>query len=278
MNFKKLNHTNLVCRGVALLSVLITLYPIVFVGLTSLKATSEFYNNIWGIPREFKWSNYYSAWVTSRIGRYFKASVIVVGISVVAVLIFSALAGYALSRLKVRYVSAAAIGIIVITQLMPLESVIMPLYLIMSRLRLLNGYVTLILPYIGWGMPLTILIYKNYFDTIPQELMEAARIDGCSELQCFCHIAVPVMKPATATNAIFNFVGLWGELLWASVSTATSQFGTLPVGIISFKQQFSTDWGPMSAAICIVILPLILIFSFLQKYFVQGLSNGALKG
>ena len=110
MNFKKLNHTNLVCRGVALLSVLITLYPIVFVGLTSLKATSEFYNNIWGIPREFKWSNYYSAWVTSRIGRYFKASVIVVGISVVAVLIFSALAGYALSRLKVRYVSAASIS------------------------------------------------------------------------------------------------------------------------------------------------------------------------
>ncbi len=164
------------------------------------------------------------------------------------------------------------------TQLMPLESVIMPLYLMMSKMKLLNGYLTLILPYIGWGMPMTVLIFKNYFDTIPRELMEAARIDGCSELQCFIKIAMPVMKPATATNAIFNFVGLWGELLWASVSTATSRFGTLPIGIISFKQQFATDWGPMSAAICIVILPLVILFGFLQKYFVQGLSNGAVKG
>ncbi|WP_343247062.1 carbohydrate ABC transporter permease [Diplocloster hominis] len=278
MNSKKWNAADVVCRLLVLGAVLVTLYPIVFVSLTSLKATSEFYTNIWGIPREFKWSNYYSAWVTSRIGEYFKTSIIVVGISVLMVLVCSALAGYALSRLKVRYVSAAAVSIILITQLMPLESVIMPLYLMMSRMKLLNGYLTLILPYIGWGMPLTVLIYKNYFDTIPQELMEAAKIDGCSEIQCFMRIAVPVMKPATATNAIFNFVGLWGELLWASVSTATSRFGTLPVGIISFRQQFATDWGPMSAAICIVILPLILIFCFLQKYFVQGLSNGAVKG
>lgn len=278
MNSKNINGTKIICRVVVLLFVMVTLYPIIFVGLTSLKATSEFYSNIWGVPRVFKWSNYYSAWVTSRIGMYFKASMIVVGISVIMTLICAALAGYALSRLKIRFVSEVAIAIIVITQLMPLESVIMPLYLMMSKMKLLNSYLTLILPYIGWAMPMTILIYKNYFDTIPQELMDAAKIDGCSELMCFFKIAIPIMKPATATNAIFIFVGLWGELLWATVSTATSQFGTLPVGIISFKQQFATDWGPMSAAICIVLVPLIFIFSFLQKYFVQGLSSGAVKG
>ncbi|MDO4332209.1 MAG: carbohydrate ABC transporter permease [Eubacteriales bacterium] len=277
MNFKR-NATDFICRAIVLCFVLVTLYPIIFVGLTSLKATSEFYSNIWGIPKVFKWSNYDSAWTTSRIGVYFRTSVIVVGVSVFVILICGALAGYALSRLKVRYVSAAAVAIILATQLMPLESVIMPLYLLMSKMKLLNGYLTLILPYIGWGLPMTILIYKNYFDTIPRELMEAARIDGCSELQCFFRIAMPIMKPATATNAIFNFVGLWGELLWASVSTATSRFGTLPIGIVSFKQQFSTDWGPMSAAICIVILPLVFLFAFLQKYFVQGLSSGAVKG
>lgn len=261
-----------------LLAVTVTLYPVIFVALTSLKDTAEFYSNIWGVPEEVKWSNYYEAWVTSRIGEYFKVSAIVVLIAVLVILVFGALAGYALSRLKIRYVSALAAVIIIITQLMPLESVIMPLYLLMSRLGLLNGYLTLILPYAGWGMPMTILIYKNYFDTIPQELIDAARMDGCNQVQCFFRIVFPIMKPATATNAIFNVVGLWGELLWASVSTATSQFGTLPVGILSFKQQFGTDWGPMSAAICIVIIPLILIFSFLQKYFVQGLSNGAVKG
>ena len=277
MNSRR-NATDWICRIIVLCSVLVTLYPVIFVSQTSLKATSEFYSNIWGIPKDFAWSNYYSAWVSSRIGVYFRTSVIVVGTSVFMILVFGALAGYALSRLRVPYVSAIAAAIIVVTQLMPLESVIMPLYLMMSKMKLLNGYLTLILPYIGWGMPMTVLIFKNYFDTIPRELMEAARIDGCSELQCFIKIAMPVMKPATATNAIFNFVGLWGELLWASVSTATSRFGTLPIGIISFKQQFATDWGPMSAAICIVILPLVILFGFLQKYFVQGLSNGAVKG
>lgn len=278
MNFKKGKGVDWICRIVVLLAVTVTLYPVIFVALTSLKDTTEFYSNIWGVPEEVKWSNYYEAWVTSRIGEYFKVSAIVVLIAVLVILVFGALAGYALSRLKIRYVSALAAVIIIITQLMPLESVIMPLYLLMSRLGLLNGYLTLILPYAGWGMPMTILIYKNYFDTIPQELIDAARMDGCNQVQCFFRIVFPIMKPATATNAIFNVVGLWGELLWASVSTATSQFGTLPVGILSFKQQFGTDWGPMSAAICIVIIPLILIFSFLQKYFVQGLSNGAVKG
>lgn len=278
MNFKKGKGVDWICRIVVLLAVTVTLYPVIFVALTSLKDTAEFYSNIWGVPEEVKWSNYYEAWVTSRIGEYFKVSAIVVLIAVLVILVFGALAGYALSRLKIRYVSALAAVIIIITQLMPLESVIMPLYLLMSRLGLLNGYLTLILPYAGWGMPMTILIYKNYFDTIPQELIDAARMDGCNQVQCFFRIVFPIMKPATATNAIFNVVGLWGELLWASVSTATSQFGTLPVGILSFKQQFGTDWGPMSAAICIVIIPLILIFSFLQKYFVQGLSNGAVKG
>lgn len=278
MNSKRKSAAVWACRILVLSAVAATLYPVIFVAVTSLKATSEFYSNIWGLPEEVRWSNYSDAWVTSRIGEYFKTSMIVVVCSVLIILVCGALAGYALSRMKVRFVSAAAVIIIIITQLMPLESVIMPLYLMMSRMGLLNGYLTLILPYVGWGMPMTILIYKNYFDTIPQELIDAARMDGCTQVQCFFKVVFPIMKPATATNAIFNFVGLWGELLWASVSTATSQFGTLPVGILSFKQQFGTDWGPMSAAICIVIVPLILIFSFLQKYFVQGLSNGAVKG
>jgi len=264
-------------RIIVLIFIFLTVYPVIFVTLTSLKSTKEFYVNIWGLPKHLEWSNYYKSWVTSHIGNYFFNSLIVVGISVICILIMGALAGYALARLRLPYANII-LFIIIFTQLLPLESVLMPLYIMMSKMKLLGSYLTLIIPYIGWGLPMTILIYKNFFETIPSELLEAARVDGCTEYRIFAYVTVPLMLPATATNAIFNFVGLWGELMWASVSLSTTSMGTIPMGVISFKQQFSTDWGPLSAAICVVLIPLVLIFLLTQKYFVQGLSSGAVKG
>ena len=252
-------------------------YPIIFVIITSLKPTSEFYVNIWGLPRTWAFENYAVAWNTAKIGTYMFNSVIIVTIVLVVTLIAGALAGYALSRFRIKYAELIMLAILACTML-PSEAVLMPLYLVTGELGITGTKAALILPYIGWGLPMTIYIFRNFFDTIPNELLEAARMDGCDDIKAFTHIAIPIMTPAIATNAIFIFVSWWGELLWATVELASSSMKTIPIGMVSFSSQFGTNWGPMCAAICIILIPLVVFFFFVQKYFVKGLTSGAVKG
>lgn len=280
MNIKSNSDRDRTARGVARLFIwlylIITAYQIFFVMLTSLKKTSEFYTNIWGLPRSVAFDNYSKAWDTANIGGYMLNSVIIVAIVLLVTLITGAMAGYALSRFNIRFAEVIMMAILICTMI-PSEGVIMPMYLIVSKLKITGSYLAMILPYIGWGLPMTTYIFRNFFDTIPNELLQAARIDGCSELKTFTHIATPLMLPAIATNAIFLFVSWWGELLWATVELASSPMKTIPIGLVSFSAQFGTDWGALSAAVCIVLLPLVVFFMFVQKYFIGGLTGGAVK-
>lgn len=264
-------------RIMILLYCLLIIYPIIFVIITSLKPTSEFYVNIWGLPKTWAFENYLTAWDTANIGQYMLNSVVIVAVVMVVTLFVSGLAGYALSRFKIKCAELIMLLILACTMI-PSEAVIMPMYLLTSKLHLTGSKLALIIPYIGWGLPMSIYIFRNFFDTIPNELLEAARIDGCTEVTAFWKVAVPLMLPAVATNAIFIFVSWWGELLWATVELASSTMKTIPIGMVSFSAQFGTNWGPMCAAICIVLVPLIIFFCFVQKYFIQGLTNGAVKG
>lgn len=268
---------NNLSRTIVLVFLLLTLYPILFVLLTSLKTTDEFYTNIWGLPHHYAWSNYSKAWTDAHIGRYFATSVTVVGISVVCVVVLGALAGYALARLHVPYAETILL-LVLLPTFLPSETVIMPLYIMMSKMKLIGTHISLILPYIGWSLPMTIYIFQAFFKSLPSELLEAARVDGCTETKTFTRVTAPLMLPAIATCSIFAFVGLWGELLWASIALSTTSLRTIPFGVISFKSQFATDWGPMTAAICIVLIPLVVFFLFVQKYFIQGVTGGAVKG
>lgn len=269
--------TSFASRLVIWFAVLLTIYPILFVLLTSVKKNKEFYTNIWGLPQNPAFDNYPKAFVTGHLGEYFLNSVIIVFATVLLTLIIGALAGYALSKLKVpgsKWILTATL----LCMMLPSESILMPSYLITSKMQITGSHLALILPYIGWGLPMTIYIFQNFFNTLSTEIIEAARIDGCTEFGTFLKIAAPLMLPAIATNAIFIFCGWWGELLWASVQLSATNMKTIPIGMISFSSQFGTDWGTLSAAVCIVILPLIVFFIALQKYFVQGLTSGAVKG
>ena len=264
-------------RLAILFSVLVTIYPILFVMLTSIKKNKEFYVNIWGFPKSPAFDNYPNAFLAGHLGEYFLNSSIIVFATVGLTLVIGALAGYALSKLRIP-AATWILASILLCLMLPSESVLMPSYLITSKLKITGTHLALILPYIGWGLPMTIYIYQNFFNTLASEIMEAARIDGCSEAGTFFKIASPLMLPATATNAIFIFCGWWGELLWASVQLSSTNMKTIPIGMISFSSQFGTDWGTLSAAVCIVIVPLVVFFIALQKYFIQGLTSGAVKG
>ncbi len=267
----------LLSRVVLLFFILLTIYPIVFVLLTSFKTNAEFYTNIWAFPLKWEFGNYPKAWVTASIGSYFWNSLVIVTITVAASLFIASLAGYALARLKVPG-GETVMFLILLCTMLPSEAIIMPAYLTTNAMKITGTHLSLILPYIGWGLPMTIYIFRNFFRTLPMELMEAARIDGCTEFTTFTKVSAPLMLPAIATNAILLFVGWWGELLWASIELGASNMKTIPMGIISFSAQFGTDWGALSAAVCIILLPLVVFFLFTQKYFISGLTGGAVKG
>jgi raffinose/stachyose/melibiose transport system permease protein len=270
--------STLISRLLVIFYVFLLIYPVSFVVLTSLKSTSEFYSNIWGLPRVFAWSNYVQAWVQGGIGRAFLNSVLIVTISVIGILTFGMLGGYALARLEVPYASVIVLCLILMT-LIPGESMLLPTYIMTIKLGLIGTRLGLILPYIGWGLPMTIYLFRGFFLTVPNELIESARIDGAGELRIFYGIVAPLLLPAIATSAILSFIGLWGELLWALIVLSNqASIRTLPFTLVEFTGQYATNWGPLSAAICIILLPVVVFFLFSQKFFITGLTAGGVKG
>lgn len=256
----------------------IVAYPLIFLFLTSLKTTDEFYVNLFGLPTILHWSNYVHAWVVGKIGTYFTNSVIVTVSSVLLITVVSLLGGYALSKLHIP-AAQTIIDIFMIFNFIPGIAIYIALYTQMRDMHLTGSLMTLILPYTAWQIPFSLYLMKQYFDTTPKELIESGRIDGASEFQIFVHIMLPLVTPAIATVIVFAFISNWGELMWANITTASSaSIKTLPVGLLNFKTEMGVEWGQYTAGITLVTLPLMIVFGYFQKYFVAGLTNGAVKG
>ena len=278
MNIKKIQYS-FPLRILLYTLALIYVYPLIFALLTSMKTTNEFISNFWALPTGFHIENYSKALIHGRMAERFLNSVIIVAATLSITTVFSILAAYALARLHVPY-GSSIIAILFIMQILPTESMVIPLYMMMSKLSFFRVlYLPMVLAYAGWLLPGTIVILQNFFASVPGELIETSRIDGSSEMRTMFQIIVPLSGGAIATVSVFNFGFVWGELMWAQIATLTTERGIpLSVGLMNFQGQFTTDWGPMTAAICIILIPSIVLFLFLQKYFIQGLTSGAVKG
>lgn len=259
--------------------VVVNIYPVLFTLFTSFKSTEDFYSNIWSLPQRLLLNNYVNAFKIGHIGEYFINSIAIEIITLLGTMFLGVLAAHALARLKVPF-AKGIIAVLLIVQILPQESMIMPLYIFMSKLKFIGMiYLPIATAYIGWFLPGTIVILTSFFQTIPVELLESARIDGSSEINTMFKIIIPLSMGAITTCTVLNFCGAWGELMWAQIATLNSNIGMpLTVGLINFQGQYTTDWGLMTAAICMVLLPLFTMFIFLQKYFIQGLTSGAVKG
>jgi len=278
-SFINKNFTNGIIRTILLILLIFYLYPFIFVLQTSLKSTSDFMQNIWSLPKVPVWGNYLNAWTEGKIGEYFLNSVIVTAVSIASILLISTLAGYSLARLKVPGSELIA-TVFMLLLILPKAAFVMPLFILLMKINVVNiKYVAMILAYVGWGIPFSTIVLKNFFQSLSSEILEAAKVEGCTEAQTMFKIAVPLMTPAIATCSVFQFSSIWGELMWAQLVTSTVDYGiTLPVGIVAFKGEYSTDWGSLTAGISIIVMPLIITFIFLQKYFVKGLTSSSVKG
>lgn len=265
-------------RVVTVLVSVTIVYPIIFIILISFKNNQEFFSNIWGLPELWRWGNYSYAWIDGNISKYAVNSLVVSISAVFVSAMLAALAGYALSKMHIPKADLI-LGVLMGFNFIPGVAIYISLYTQMISMSLNKTLWMLILPYMSWQIPFSIYIFKKFFDSIPSELLEAARVDGSGELNTFFKVILPLVYPATATVMVFSFINIWGEYMWASISSSSSTaIQTLPVGLLFFRGEYGIEWGPFAAAIVIIIIPLMLIFIYLQRYFIQGLTSGAVKG
>jgi len=254
------------------------LFPLYWLVTFSLKGNAEIFgDNIIGLPQSWRWENYYRAFTQTNIIRYFLNSVFYSAVTVIVAGILSAMAAYAIARMKWKW-SGVVFGIFAVGIMIPAQAALLPLFQLLDRTGLKGGYLALLIPYIAGAIPMSILILTGFYKGIPKEIEEAAYIDGCGVFKSFALIILPIIKPAIATASVFTFLGTWNELMLANTFVDSDKFRTLPVGIMSFAGQYSTDWGLIGAGMVIATIPTILIYFSLSNQVQDSLIAGAVKG
>lgn len=276
--FKKISISNKVIFAILLIWAFIQIFPIYWMFTFSLKDNSEIFGkNMFGLPMHWLWSNYDAALKVGNIARYFLNSVIVTGFTILITVVFSLMATYALTRMIWRGRTFVN-NFIMLGLTIPIHAAILPVFLILSKLKMTNSYQALIIPYAAFALAMSILIASSFIEGIPKELEEAACIDGCSVYQIFFKIIMPLMKPCLSTLAIFVFLQAWNELMFAVTFISDSAYRTLPVGIQTLCGSYTTDWGPIGAALVIATFPTLIIYCFMSQKIQESMAAGAVKG
>lgn len=255
----------------------IWLAPFVFIVFTSLKSEADIAaTSAFAPPLSPAWQNYAAAWQRGHFATNAVNSLVIVLVKVPLGLVVSAMGAYALSRM--RFSGKKILFLLVIFGTMiPIQIVIAPLFGLVNRLGLINQYVGLILPYIAFGVPYQVFVLHGFFKVVPRELSEAALVDGASHFTIFRRIFLPISLPALAALFILDFVATWNEFGMAIVLMQQSESWTLPLGLMAFQGQFSSAYGQLNAAIVMTVLPAAIIYLMFQRYFVSGLTMGAVK-
>lgn len=259
--------------GVSVLCV----FPLLWAFSSSLKTQATVFSDMSLIPKDPQWGNYVDAWTKGDFGLYFLNSVFYTSVVVVGVILVSSLAAYAFSRFEFPGKNFL-FYLLIATMMIPIPGTIIPLYVLLVKLGLANTAVGYILPQINGGLALGIFLMKTFFDDLPKELEESARIDGCGRLRVYAYIAIPLAKPAIAVLAIFNVLNVWNEYLLAMLVLADKHLMPLQRGLMVFQGAHITQYPLLMAGICITIAPVILLYLALQKYIIKGITAGAVKG
>lgn len=256
----------------------INLFPIYWMFTFSLKDNAEIFGeNVAGLPKHWLWSNYERALNTGNMPRYFLNSILVAVLTIIVTLIAAIMATYAMTRIKWK-ASKLVNSFFMLGLTIPIHASIVPIYVTLSNIKMLNSYQALIVPYAAFSLAMAILISTGFMEEIPKELDESAYIDGCGRWKSFVMIIVPLMKPAVATIAIYTFLQSWNELMFANIFNTKDAIKTLPVGIQALSGAYTTDWGPIGAALAMATFPTLLAYVFMSRKIQDSFIAGAVKG
>lgn len=261
-----------------LILVLILDYPVFTIFLNAFRSTSEILSTTNIIPQHPTFANFVYLNDHTNFWGFFTSSMIVSVIGTIISILCAAAAGYTLSRFHTHTLVRGYSRALMMVQMFPLILALIPLFIIFHTLGLVNTYWSVILVYTVLNLPFATWMFEGFFDAIPRELEEAAYVDGCSRFHSLTKIILPLSGPGTAAVTIFTFLLCYNEYLIANIFLRDPDTMTIPVGIQMFMQQYSTDWGSLMAAACLASIPTIVFFLFVQKYMVQGVVAGAVKG
>jgi raffinose/stachyose/melibiose transport system permease protein len=253
-------------------------YPFLVLIYGSLKSEGDFITNPLSVPVSPHFENYAYAWNVARIPNYMLNSAIVAGATVFLTVILASTASYGLSRFRFRAGRVVYLSFILLLTI-PVQIYIIPLYIIVVKLGLADNLLGLILPYTAGSLPLAVFLFRTYFDALPSELIDAARIDGCNHFRAYWHIVLPLAKPIIATVSIFTFVGAWNEFFLALIFIHTPSLATLPLGLQAFfVNQYEVQFPQLFATLIVSIAPIVAVYLALQRQFMAGLTAGAIRG
>jgi len=259
---------------VALLQIL----PLVWLLLFSLKNNQEVFDMApFALPATPRWENYVKVWTEGNISLYFFNSVWITVVSVVFTVLFASLVTFAITRMRWKGRSLV-LGLFMVGLMIPVHSTLIPLFSLFLKLNLTDHPLSVILSYIAFNMPITIMILLGFYYALPREVEEAAVMDGCSVNRIFFRIVLPMTASVIATTAIINMIYDWNEFIFVNTFISSDAYKTLTVGVQNFIGQYTTDWGAIGATLMISILPILIAFLVLSERIVEGIAAGSVKG
>jgi multiple sugar transport system permease protein len=264
--------------ALALLACCVAAGPIVWGMLTALKPALQVITYPPQLlPKPVSWESFRQVWTESYFPTYFRNSIIVTVASLVASLVLSVHAAYALARFHFRGKTTLLLAILA-TSMIPGIAILVPLYNLSTQTGLYNTFPGLILVYTAWNIPMLIWLLKGFFENVPAELEEAALVDGCSRMRAFYLIVLPIARPGLLAGSIMAMMFIWNDFLIGFTLTISEERRLLPYGLYAYISNIGVDWGQLMAATVLSLLPVVFAFLILQKWLVQGLMAGAMKG
>lgn len=252
--------------------------PFVILLATSVRSAADFLQNgPLAAPQSFTFDNFGRAWVEGLFANTYVNSALVTFTKVPAGVLISALLAFALAKLRMRF-RRGVMFFVFLGLTLPIYIAVVPIFGIVRSMGLIDNLWGLYLPYLAFGIPFTTLVLQSFFRSVPDEIIEAARIDGAGNLRVFVQVVLPLSLPVLVTVAILDVVATWNELLIALVILNSDQNKTLPLGLLNFSGQFGTDYTGLAAGILIAVLPMLVAYALLQRFIVSGLTAGAIKG
>lgn len=255
----------------------IALFPLALMLVNAVKTTAEINTSPLSWPAALQFANFTHAWQDAGFGRALLNSVVVAGLTIVLVCLTSSMTAYVLARKKMRGWRGLSVYLLACTTL-PAQLFLFPLYFMFSKLHLINNPLTLALIYTALYSPFAIFLMRTYFIGIPKEIEESAEMDGASPWQTFVHILLPIVRPGLLTLALLTGLYAWNEFLFASTFLQTKSSQTAIAAFFTLSGQYTSDWGEIMAGALILVAPVIGLFLFLQRHFIEGMASGSVKG
>ncbi len=264
-------------HGILIVVSITCIFPLVWMFSSALKTQQTVFSDMSLIPSSPQWQNFILAWTKANFGTYFFNSLLYTFTVVTGIVLISSLAAFAFARLQFPGRNIL-FYLFLATMMIPIPGAFIALYVLLMKLGLINTRIGYILTQINGGLALGIYLLKTFFEKMPKDLEEAARIDGCSKLGIYYHIALPLARPAIAVVVIFNALAVWSEYLLAMLILSDKSIMPLQRGLMVFQGAHLTQYPLLMAGITITVVPIVLIYFLMQKYIISGITAGAVKG